>query len=610
MNTLKDYAKHRLLNDTIKAIRSKVDGLCILILDPHSVKVVSSVCRMYDIIASKISATEQLALSRKRFPDYNAIYLLSPTSKSVQKLLADFKDPALPQYGVVHLCFLSPLPSDLLKLIGTCRELVPRIKTLKELNIDYLLEEPEVFTFGSSPSLSVYNKEAQLSAMAERIMTVCCTLMENPYVQYCKKSKLCKELAKELQQKVESFVKKAGKNAQFRSPRGCVVIVDRLFDMSAPVMHDYCYEVILHDLISISKEGAIDTKNLTKQWDKEENKSTDSIVILGQNDPLWGTYRYLHIGEVFKQIASGMKDAARSNEQLNAEGDLDKLQDAVARMPNYKEVVASYQLHAKLTTETSKLYSGMNHTELIRLEQEIVCAVDEKGVELDPKAIANAVGKLAEFFPDIAEENRLRIYLLYLANYEVPRKDIEQFAERLKDEKHRDILWKVCQLDCRPSDSSYPRRRTPRVDTADFEVFRQRVEQSQMASVMYVPKMAKVAVQAAGKALSLSEFPFLSDVPKNYGRKEAPKAAGMSIKKGVLTTSLFSNEKSSEEFWSQPRLIIFVIGGISYQELTVLFRLQQERKINCPLTVGSECIVDPKGYIASFDSLERDYKLK
>eukprot|EP00826_Nyctotherus_ovalis_P010610 TRINITY_DN12789_c0_g4_i2.p1 TRINITY_DN12789_c0_g4~~TRINITY_DN12789_c0_g4_i2.p1 ORF type:complete len:386 (+),score=117.67 TRINITY_DN12789_c0_g4_i2:73-1230(+) len=358
LNTLKDYAKYRLLNDTLKAIRSKVDGLCILILDPHSVKVVSSVCKMYDIVASKISATEQLALSRKRFPDCNGIYLLSPTNESVQRLLADFKDPASPQYGAVHLCFLSPLPSDLLKVIGTCRELVPRIKTLKELNIDYLIEEPEIFTFGSSPSLSVYNKEPQLSTMAERIMTVCCTLMENPYVQYCKKSKLCKELAKELQQKIENFVKKAGKNAQFRSPRGCVVIVDRLFDMSAPVMHDYCYEVILHDLLSISKEGAIDTKNLTKPWDKEEKKSTDDIVILGQNDPLWGTYRHLHIGEVFKQIAGGMKDVARANEQLGAEGDLDKLQDAVARMPNYREMVASYQLHAKLTTEASKLYAA------------------------------------------------------------------------------------------------------------------------------------------------------------------------------------------------------------------------------------------------------------
>jgi len=607
LNTLKDYAKHRFLTDTIEVIRSKIEGLCVLVLDPHSVKVISSICKMHDLIASKVSAIEQLMLGRKRFPDYNAIYILKPVKESVQQVMNDFKDLNSPQYAFVHLCFLSPLPTDLLKLLGTSRELVPRIKTLKELNLDYLIEEPEIFTFSNKPSLSAF-VEDEVSVYARRLMTVCNTFMENPYVQYDKKSKICKGLAIELQNRMEDFIKKAGKDLQIKTPRGTVIILDRSFDLSAPIMHEYCYEVILHDLLFISKEGAINTKSLTKPWDKEEKK--ENILLLGQNDPLWNNYRYLHIGEVFKLIANGMKEVAKSNEQMGDNSDLDKLQEVMAEMPNYKEVVASYQLHGKLTTETSKLYSNMNHTELIRLEQEIITSVDEKGKEIDPKAIASTISKLSEFFPNLSEENKLRIYLLYLANYEVPKKDAKQLEDKFTNEKYKKILRKVELLGYKTSDTSHPRRRTPKIDTIDFEAFKQRMEQSQMASTMYIPKVAKVAMEASRKSLPLSEFPFIGDAPKDYVMKKEVKTSGTSIKKGVLTTSLYNSDKNSEEFWLQPRIIVFVVGGISYQELTMLFKMQQERKINCPLTVGSNCIIDPKAYISSFDTLSNDLKLK
>lgn len=46
-----------------------------------------------ELIEKGISAFERLDLKRKKFPQMHAIYLISPSPDSIQKLLDDFKSP-------------------------------------------------------------------------------------------------------------------------------------------------------------------------------------------------------------------------------------------------------------------------------------------------------------------------------------------------------------------------------------------------------------------------------------------------------------------------------------------------------------------------------------
>lgn len=50
---------------------------------------------------------EKIDIARQPLPKMDAIYLLTPKADSLDKLIADFKDPKNPQYGVVHLFFTS-----------------------------------------------------------------------------------------------------------------------------------------------------------------------------------------------------------------------------------------------------------------------------------------------------------------------------------------------------------------------------------------------------------------------------------------------------------------------------------------------------------------------
>ena len=617
LNTLKDYAKFRILNDMIESIKKKSGdtlGYYILVVDPESVKVLSSICGMYDLISYKISTVEQLTLERKRFPNADAIYLISPTKASVDRVLHDFKDPALPQYNFVHLSFMGPLPEELMAQLAQSPGLVPRIKTLRELNINFLIKESDVFHFGSVPNLSLYTaKDSSLwcSTYAEKLLTVCCAFLEVPYIQYYGDSSICKELATTLHRKMGELVKKAGKDMRPHDPRGTVIILDRSYDISAPAMHDYCYEVIIHDLFSVSKENAIDLDNMSKKWADEEEKklsaSDKKVVFLGDKDPLWKNYRFMHIGEVFKKLGTDMKEFAKANKKMDTNTeDLDKLQEMIATMPGFKETMGSYQSHTKLSSECSKVYKERNYMDLIKLEQQIVTGLDEDGSELDTKKVATAIGRLPLEFKSMSEEDKLRIYLMYLANYDVPKKEAESFCKEFTNQKYREIIFsKLVWLGHKwpGSELKKPQRKEPKMKREDFEISKQRAEQSKMAEIMYIPKVAKVAMEASRKTLSTDDFPFIGEVPEGYGKKQIPKPAGMSIKKGKPAVSIFSEEKGAEDLWSQPRLIIFVIGGMSYQEKTALFKLQQAKKINCPITIGSDTIITPKEFIESLDRI-------
>lgn len=66
-----------------------------------------------------------------------AIYFIQPTAASVQRLLADFQKEAL--YPSVHIFFSNRVTSDAVDKIKKCSVLLPLLKSLKEVNMEFLV---------------------------------------------------------------------------------------------------------------------------------------------------------------------------------------------------------------------------------------------------------------------------------------------------------------------------------------------------------------------------------------------------------------------------------------------------------------------------------------
>ena len=162
----------------------------VAVLDKAATRVISSVVTMYDIMEERVTLVESLELKRQPFPEMGVIYFMSSAEASVKRLVADFSDA--PCYGDVHVFFLSKVGSAAMSLLQGCPALISRMKTFKEINIDFLSVEPHVFHLDERPSCfgELYGDARPppgLVPFAERVagklLTMCSSLHEYPIVR-------------------------------------------------------------------------------------------------------------------------------------------------------------------------------------------------------------------------------------------------------------------------------------------------------------------------------------------------------------------------------------------------------------------------------------------
>ncbi len=90
--TLRSYAKHRILNDMIETARrhTQKKDYIVMVLDKAALRVFSSCCKFFDVYKASLYQIERLEFKRKKYPETDSLYFISPTEESISILLKDF----------------------------------------------------------------------------------------------------------------------------------------------------------------------------------------------------------------------------------------------------------------------------------------------------------------------------------------------------------------------------------------------------------------------------------------------------------------------------------------------------------------------------------------
>lgn len=186
---LKAHTRRHVLGE-IKSVAAASEEWLVAVLDKAATRVISSAVTMYDIMEERVTLVESLELKRQPFPEMGAIYFISPSVDSVKRLVADFSGS--PRYGGAHVFFLSKVGDVAMGLLKKCPTLIQCMKTFKEINIDFLSIESNVFHFDEQPSVfgELYGDAIPprglvpfTERVARKLLTVCSTLHEYPIIR-------------------------------------------------------------------------------------------------------------------------------------------------------------------------------------------------------------------------------------------------------------------------------------------------------------------------------------------------------------------------------------------------------------------------------------------
>ena len=368
--SLRENVRLRILKDMLSGLKINFPDVpnFILVVDTTTTRIVSSCAKMIELLEEGVVAIERLDLTRKAFPGMHAIYFITPTESSVNSLITDFAGSNT-QYGNIHLFFSNRVDQHLLEKISKQKFLSEKIATFKEINLDFLSPEANVFHFDMPEALPTIFSRPDIQQtkkleekIAYKLATVIPTLFdyERFHIIYNKNStnSVSERVAKTLKERVVKLIelkKKLDDDHNDEPPAPIkVVILDRSFDALTPVLHDYYYQSMVFELLEVKGD-------VVEYEDDSSGKAIKKQAILSEQDDLWTKYRYQFIGEAMGNISKEFEDFVANNKSGQIQKtdmsqlDLQQMSDIIKQMPMYRELMKKYTLHMTLIEQCVKV---------------------------------------------------------------------------------------------------------------------------------------------------------------------------------------------------------------------------------------------------------------
>ncbi|KAJ1257833.1 hypothetical protein BS78_10G026700 [Paspalum vaginatum] len=635
----RNVCRDRILNDLLKPDKDKEtkSSWKVLIMDKFTVRIMGYACKMAEITDAGISLVEDLFKRREPMPSMDAIYFLQPLKENVIMLLSDMSGRC-PLYRKAYIFFSSSIPKELVTYIKNDSSVIPRIGALREMNLEFFAIDMQGFVTDHDTALndlygpSEHNSKKfndTITTMATRIATTFASLKEFPSVRYrapkggdastpTKFDMVPKWLATAVWDIVSKYKSTI---PEFPQKETCeLLIVDRPIDQIAPVIHEWTYDAMCHDLLEM------DGNKYIYEVSKMDSEPEKKEALLEDHDPLWIELRHIHIADSSERLYEKMNNFVAKNKaaQLSRDGgevSTRDLQKIVQALPQYSDQVEKLTLHIEIAGKINKFIREYGLRDIGQVEQDLVFG----------DAGAKEVISILRSKQDMSPENKLRLLIIYAIVY--PEKFEGDKGEKLMQlaKLPRDDMDVInCLRYLGGSDT----KKSSRTGTFSLKFDAQKKKnaartekqdgEETWALSRFFPLIEELIEKLGKGELPLKEYPSMgepSSAPQGAtqtaastaGPPQNPQPMSMRSRR----TPQWAKSRNSGDSQSSDssvlrhssgdfkrlgnRIFVFMIGGATRSELRTVHKLTTKMKRE--IVLGSSSIDDPPQFISNMKAI-------
>ncbi|XP_015963760.1 SNARE-interacting protein KEULE [Arachis duranensis] len=632
----KQISRERLLHEMLRSAKTgdSKSTWKVLIMDKLTVKIMSHSCKMADITDEGVSLVEDIYKRRQPLPTMDAIYFIQPTRENIIMFLSDMSGRT-PLYRKAFVFFSSSISRELVMEIKKDALVLPRIGALREMNLEYFAIDSQGFVTNNERALEeLFGDEenhhkavACLNVMAMRIATVFASLREFPTVRFRAAKTIDATtmttfrdlIPTKLAAGVWDCITKYKKTIpNFPQTETCeLLIIDRTIDQIAPVIHEWTYDAMCHDLLNMDGN-----KYVHEVPGKDGGLPEKKEVLLEDHDPIWLELRHAHIADASERLHEKMTNfisknkAAQIQHGSRGSGEMSTrdIQKMVQALPQYSEQIDKLSLHVEIAGKINRIIRESRLRDIGQLEQNLVFG--DAGMK--------DVIKFLTTNEDASRENKLRLLMILAAIY--PEKfegetglNLVKVA-RLTNEDMiaiNNLRMLVGQPEAKKTSTGafalkfdIKKKRAARKDRSGEE------ETWQLSR--FYPILEELIEKINKNELSKEDYPCLNDPnPTVHGVPYAqlhqnPPAHSMRSRRtptwarprgsddGYSSDSVLKHSSSDFKKMGQ-RIFIFIVGGATRSELRACHKLTS--KLRREVILGSTSLDDPATFITKLKLL-------
>ncbi|XP_014861101.1 PREDICTED: syntaxin-binding protein 3-like, partial [Poecilia mexicana] len=434
----------------------------------------------------------------------------------------------------------------------------------------FTCDDPGAFRRIYSPHSQ--DKSKTLETLADQLVTLCATLNEYPGVRYKKDNNMqnAKTLAELVDNKLARHYELDDSGKKKEKTQAQLLIVERGFDPVSPILHELTYQAMAYDLIDI--------QNDTYRYKSKDG--SEKHALLNEDDMLWVKLRHHHIAEVSEQIPKMVKEISASKKQPDGKITISNLAQMMKKMPSFRKQLTEKTIHLQLAEDCMKHFSN-NVEKLCKAEQDLAVGADADGTKVkDPMRTL-----LPVLLNPFSKHDKIRAVLLYIFSLSgTTDENLNKFIQHVKIEDEREFIlnWKELGVPIITT-ASFFSRKPNRKDRSQEETYN---------LSRWTPVIKDVMEDAVENKLDSRDWPHQSECPAAWNGS------------GAVSARQRNKPSTQDDRRTGSRLIIFVIGGITYSEMRCAYEVTQAVK-SCEVIVGSSHILTPIGLLEDIKALSK-----